>query len=113
MMFLAVITLGLIANPAKAAMIWLWDGTELTGASNVDVGGTLYDVTFEDGTCIEVFSGCNDAAEDFAFTTSANAQLAAQALLDQVFLDPNSSGGGAPDHFDSIPDKTLGCTLST
>jgi hypothetical protein len=74
-------------------------GTELTGALNVDVNGTLYDVAFLEGSCIGLFAGCTS----FTFTTSADALAAAQALLDTVFLDV---GAGA---FDSIPSLTFGC----
>jgi len=79
-------------------------GGQLTGASGVDVGGTLYDVTFVDGTCIDVFNGCSQS--DFFFHNNASAFSAAQALLDQVFLN---SGLG---NFDSIPSLTLGCESS-
>ncbi|WLI89232.1 PEP-CTERM sorting domain-containing protein [Massilia sp. R2A-15] len=74
----------------------------LTGAENVDVGGVLYNVSFADGSCNSIFNGCNSAA--FAFHNSADAGLAAQALLDQVFVD------GVMGQFDSDPSKTLGCT---
>lgn len=74
----------------------------LTGAQNVDVGGTLYNVTFAEGSCNSLFSGCNASA--FAFNTQAEAGMAAQALLDQVFLD------SAMGQFDSDPSKILGCT---
>ena len=73
-------------------------GGQLMGAFGVDVGGTLYDVQFEDGTCIDLFSGCDESG-DFEFT---DATLASQALLDQVFLD------GLLGSFDSIPVLTNG-----
>ena len=56
---------------------------ELVGATGVNVGGTVYDVQFVDGSCIDVYGGC-DEVSDFPFTTLADATLAAQALLDQV-----------------------------
>jgi hypothetical protein len=31
----------------------------LTGAQNVDVGGTFYGVMFVDGTCHDVIAGCD------------------------------------------------------
>lgn len=62
----------------------------LTGAKNVDVGGKLFDVAFVDGTCIDVFSGC-DSNEDFAIRGSFG------ALLDQVFVDtPIGNFGSHP-----------------
>jgi len=75
---------------------------ELKGASNVNVGGTLYDVEFVEGTCVAVYGGCDDAS-DFPFTTAVDATLAANALLDQVLLD---SGAG---DFDALPAQVFGC----
>lgn len=75
---------------------------QLLGASNVEVSGALYDVTFVDGTCTSVFNGCDDQA-DFVFTSSASAFAASQALLDDVFID------SALGMFDSEPSLTLLC----
>jgi len=77
-------------------------GGQLIGASEVDVGGTLYNVEFLDGSCIALFDGC-DSASDFTFTSSVQATLAAQALLDQVFVD------GDDGMFDTQPELTAGC----
>jgi len=75
----------------------------LTGATGVNVGGTLYDVSFLDGTCAAVFTGC-DNDNDFVFQTIADATLASNALMDQVLLD---TAEGA---FDTHPEFTRGCT---
>lgn len=97
-----VLSIGMTAAPAGAATLVI-DGTgQLTGATGVDVGGTLYDVTFRDGTCIALFDQC-DQASDFTFTTSGDARAASHALLDQVFLD------GPLGNFDSRPSLTQGC----
>ena len=61
-------------------------GGQLVGASGVDVDGTLYDVEFVDGTCVDLFNGC-DESSDFMFTTEAAALMASQALLDQVLIN--------------------------
>lgn len=76
---------------------------QLIGATDVDVNGVLYDVTFADGPCTAIFSGCNEAS-DFDFATDVEAEAAAQALLDQVFLN-------APARFlfDTDPLRTRGC----
>ncbi|MEH6405387.1 MAG: hypothetical protein V7750_18590 [Sneathiella sp.] len=74
-------------------------GGELQGATGVNVGGTLYDVEFLDGTCASVFGGC-DSLADFQFNTLAGANAASQALFDQVLL-------GA---FDTDSEKTRGIT---
>jgi hypothetical protein len=85
---------------AQAAVLQL-SGTELIGAQDVNVGGTLYDVAFIDGSCISVFSGC-DSTDDFRFDIT-EAAAASQALLDQVFID------GPLGNFDADPALTFGC----
>lgn len=100
--------LAAVAAPffAEAATLQV-DGTgELTGARGVDVDGAFYNVSFTDGTCIDLFDGC-DAPEDFAFSTEASAQQAALALLAQVFLD------GPLGSFDTDPELTRGCGEET
>jgi len=100
-LFLTVILL--FGTTANAATLDLGSGGELLGAFNVDVGGTLYDVTFEDGTCPAVFDNC-DSLADFAFTNQTDALLAANALMDQVIHK-------TPDGpIDLIPSLTNGCT---
>ena len=86
-------------------------GGVLMGATGVSVGGSLYDVSFKDGTCADLFNGCDDAS-DFFFPVSdistptlvaSEAMMASQALLDQVFID------SALGDFDSDPTLTNGC----
>lgn len=95
----------LAPRSADGAPILQVVGGELTGAAGVEVDGALYDVEFLDGTCVAVFNGC-DNASDFAFTTLASAGLAAQALLDQVFLDVPEGA------FDSQPALINGCSYA-
>jgi hypothetical protein len=87
-----------VVSPASAATLTINAFGKLTGATGVDVGGTLYDVAFVDGSCITLFSGC-DSVTDFAFTTPTAADAASQALLDQVFTG----------NFDADPSLTFGC----
>jgi hypothetical protein len=90
------------AGQATAAPILLVDGNGiLTGARNVDVAGTFYNVVIAEGSCNTLFNGCDNAS--FMFKTSASARAAAQALLDQVLVD--SPAG----QFDSNPRQTTGC----
>ena len=77
----------------------------LVGVTDVDVLGALYDVEFMDGSCIEVFNGCNEIS-DFTFTTQTSAIAAADALLDQVFV---FALGGAAFNVDQDPFLTFGC----
>ena len=99
-------TLSLTPAPAQAGPILLISEGKLIGANDVDVRGTLYDVRFVDGTCVEVFSGC-DSVSDFDFNNFMLARDAARALMDQVLLD--SSLGD----FDSLPYLTAGCSSSS
>ena len=94
---LAVLVFPICASAATLDVV----GGQLMGASGVDVGGSLYDVAFVDGTCIDLFTGCDDSG-DFVFTNSTDAETASQALLDQVFLD------GLLWNFDSEPVLTNG-----
>ena len=100
--FAAAILLSSAAR-ATAAPTLIVVGGELLGAQNVNVGGTLYDVTFVDTTCVLAFSGC-DSSSDFDFD-STSAFVAGAALRDQVF--------GSGDSFDMNPELTFGCSTTT
>ncbi|HIF92476.1 MAG: hypothetical protein ABGX04_13415 [Myxococcales bacterium] len=90
--YIFVAVLVLMASGTQAATLNVDGGTgQLLGASGVDVGGTLYNVEFLDGTCIDLYNGF------------AAAGLASQALLDQVFSDSPSG------NFDAVPGLTTGC----
>lgn len=94
-------------GPANAVPTLQVSGTGiLLGAQDVSVNGTLYDVAFLDGTCVQLFSGC-DSISDFTFTTAASTNAAAQALLDQVLTD------GPLGNFDSLPSRINGCADNT
>jgi hypothetical protein len=86
-----------IGLSARAATPDVVDG-ELVGAFDVLVGTTLYDVVFQDGTCVDLFDGCDDSA-DFVFQTSGAANQASLALLGQVLLGT----------YDDMPELTAGC----
>lgn len=77
-------------------------GGELQGAKNVSVDGTLYDVEFLDGSCIELFDGC-DEVSDFTFQTTRMVELASHALIETVFIN------GPSGLFDDNPSLTRGC----
>ena len=95
-----------VASTASAtAILQVNSSGILTGATGVNVGGTLYDVTLADGTCVALFNNCVTSA--FTFKSQAAATVAAQALLDQVFID------GPSGNFDSVTNKILGCTSTT
>jgi hypothetical protein len=98
--------LQLNATPAQAVVLDVQSGI-LMGATGVDVGGTLYDVSFMDGSCNSLFNNCTH----FTFTTWTDAFAASQALLDQVFIDEGSIISA--NAFDSHPWLTNGCTSAT
>ncbi len=103
-----VTTVALASSAGASAILLVDQNGRLTGAKGVllQLGPqvTLWDVEFVDGTCADVFTGC-DAASDFAFTAQG-VQFAAGALLDQVFLDDSTYS------FDTHSELTLGCTAT-
>ncbi len=101
----------LIRNVLAAGVVALCSSTMVnaatlnaSGASRVDVNGTFYDVRFLDGSCRELYDGCNEAS-DFTFTTSSESFAASQALFD-LFNLPAYAG------FSSNPASTNGCSFS-
>lgn len=100
-----LICIFLSTHPADAVTLNVNPTTlQLEGASNVNVGGILYDVEFLAGACITIFPDCN-ATTELTFQTGKAALQAAVALNDQVFVD--SPAG----QFDSNPELTRGCTF--
>lgn len=82
----------------------------VTGATGVLIGGTSYDITFQDGTCAGLFSGCDEPA-DFPFPTTPGgafpgslANQAREAIRAQVF----SLGG-----IETTPRLVRGCTSTS
>lgn len=92
----------LTSVPSIAATLIVDGSGKLTGATGVNVGGTLYDVSFYTGTCASVFQGCDEDV-DFDFSIEADASAAAQALLDNVLIG----------RFDDFPEEIAGCTDTT
>ncbi len=93
-----------MAGSANASVILITDiNDQLIGANNVEVNGTFYNVTFQDGSCASVFSGCDNAGDDFDFTDSGGAQDASTALVLQVFN---------PSIFGSEPIRISGCDIA-
>ena len=75
--FALAVGLVLMASGAQAATLNVVDG-QLMGASGVIVDGTAYNVQFLDGTCIDLYDGC-DEVSDFTFQGLSSATAAAQA----------------------------------
>ena len=87
---------------------------QLTGATGVELLGSFYDVEFIEGTCSEIFSGC-DENSDFDFPQPENFKnsgLASDAAYDASFalwfqvFDPNPL-------YDYNPELTLGSEIMT
>lgn len=100
---IAALALLLLMQPAQAATLNVSPDGQLRGASGINVNGTLYDVQFVDGSCIDLFGGCDNAADDFTFPNFPDASEAASQLLNQVFLN------GPQGDFDTQPELTSGC----
>lgn len=90
----------MFATHAHSAVPQINGSGILTGATNVMVQGTAYNVTFVEGSCDSLFNGC----ASFTFNSEASATAASQALLDQVLLD------GVGGSFDAYTDLTYGCS---
>ena len=100
--FILSAVLFFVAGAAQAATMNVVGG-QLIGASGVDVGGSLYDVQFLDGTCIALYNGC-DEVSDFTFQTFQDSVFASQALEAQVFQTGI---------FDTDPYLTNGCSSNS
>ena len=86
--------------PTHAAVLIIDGSGILRGATGVQVGTQLYDVTFVEGTCAEALGAC-DAAH-FTFNDQTTAQAAAEALLSSVLVG----------QFDVNPGRIFGCTAT-
>lgn len=86
---------------AQAVVTHVTDAStgKLLGATGVLVAGKSYDVQFKDGSC----DGLGLCGNPFVFDDFFRATAAAEALLDQVFIDT------AQGDFDSVPFLTEGC----
>lgn len=84
--------------PASAAELIINADGKLTGANNVVVEGTSYDVRFVDGSCQSAYGGC-DQNSDFTFSNSSQVSNAGMALLEQVFTG----------RFDDDAELVFGC----
>ncbi|WP_232771190.1 hypothetical protein [Colwellia sp. 75C3] len=90
-----------LANIANAGLIIDTEG-QLIGATDILIDNELYNVSFIDGKCAEIFTDCDDV-DDFLWSNIDQAYDAANALLDQVFIDTVLGS------FDISPELIFGC----
>lgn len=95
----------LFTTQAGATVLTVSSGGLLTGATGVNINGSLYSVVFQGGTCTTVFGTCQQS--NFTFNNLTDATAAGQALLNQVFVD------GPAGNFDSTTNIIQGCTDTT
>lgn len=100
---LCIVLLG-YSIPSFSAVLNI-SNSQLTGATGITVGSAVYDVSFVDDSCINIFDGC-DETSDFFFTNIASGHAANLALLEQVLVDSILGD------FDSNPALTNGCYSS-
>jgi len=87
-------------------LTWNADNTKVTGATGLEFGDSLFDMEFVDGTCIDLFGGCDEEA-DFIVLGSG---VTHGSLLDTffaAFIAPVAAGG--IDGLDVIPGLAVGC----
>lgn len=83
--------------PSGFATTLIVENGQLMGADDVLVGASYYDVYFDDRSADQIFT-ISSSGINSTFKTVAEAVLASQALLDQVFID----------EYDSDPTLTYG-----
>lgn len=98
---LSVMLLVSLGSQAQAATLDVDGGGNLLGASGIEVGGSLYDVSFANGICQDFWHRCGDLFPAFTFPTAVDAMAAANALISELFSDNNG--------FDTTPTLTNGC----
>lgn len=83
---------------AAAAPTPVFTGGRLGGFESVSVDGSLYSVSFVDGTCVEVFTGCDNNNEDFQFVSDQGFAILAlmEALRTGVYGPQNLIGCAVP-----------------
>lgn len=107
--FFTVVLVGLFVSGANAASLIVDANGILLGADQVNVDNALYNVRFLDGTCGDLYNGCDEIGDaSFAPPQPLEATASAlRALMDQVFLD------GPLGAFDTDPSLINGCSLGT
>lgn len=93
-------------NIASASIIHTVEDGLLIGATGVVVDDVSYDVRFTNGTCFDLFEGCNGMGS-FFWSTEADANNAMTALRDQVFINTPLYD------FDSNHRLTSGCETAS
>ena len=78
-----------ISSYAQAVVIYDVSGGKLTGIRDVEIGGILYDVTFQNGSYNSIFGD----ASSLMFTTAADANAASGALLSLMIEGAVASDG--------------------
>ena len=96
----------LASSFASAVTLNVDSNGQLQGASGVVIGGQMFTVSFVDGTCAALFSGCNEVS-DFDFSSLDEATAAARALFSQVLRN------GPLGNFGSDPSLTNGCEINS
>lgn len=61
------------------------DAGKVTGVKNLNLNGTNYDVIFSNGSCITLFSGCDEPHLDFPFQTLGEAHEAIGTAIGFVY----------------------------
>ncbi len=87
-LYLASLATLIAVLPAQAATVQYDETGKIIGALGVDVSGVSYHVIFVEGSCVSLASGCNESS-DFVFQSSAEANAASWALINQVFVGAN------------------------
>ena len=103
---ISLLFVALFYSSAFSTTLKIEDG-QLMGATDVLVKSEFYHVDFVDGAAADIFYKPASSEYVFTFTTMETAKEAAEALLDQVFINTNEYD------FDDIPSLTAGISDSS
>lgn len=99
----------LLSTGAAATPMLTTDGSgNVTGATGLEADGATYSMEFVDGSCIELFDGCDSNAD---FIVPGTGDVTHGALLDtfyDAFIAPIRSSFD-PDSLDAAPWLAIGC----
>lgn len=84
------------------------DSDMVTGATGFEVEGMTFSMTFVDGTCIELFDGCNADTDFDVGGTPATTQSALSELFYVEFIEATGRFGS----LDYDPERAFGCEFS-
>jgi hypothetical protein len=110
---LFILTILLSASAHASPMLTMDGAGQVTGATGLEMGGMTFDMTFQDGTCEEVYGEC-DSDDDFiiAGTGSITHFDLMPSFFTTFIAGPIAGPPQVPNILDELPDLAVGCSAS-